>query len=187
LTSYEDEIRDNLLSGEPARIDDALDDFVDMIYGGFEVPIGPIGADLLQPFGDKPSTDLQRKLFKVLAQYPWFEPPLAPEHVWREAAELICRHADPAFIYHVVLKCRIAKEPAAAIGAILDTVAARGPIDERALEGTYQLVSTLLDGEDPVVAATLDHLQRLAAPLAPVVERIRPELYPEERKRFQPR
>jgi len=183
-----EEIKADLSSGVARRITEGLRDleeYMESMVDEFELP--PLETRLLKPFGDSPPKEVLLAFARLLAGYPSFRPKLSRDEILYRLAELAVTYGNQRVAFDAAMQVKQDNTPTAKVPTVLNRLHSRGLHSEREVTGAGHYLSSLLDGRPQVRAATLAALEGWKQGLLlKAVERIRPELEPNEAKQLFP-
>ena len=168
-----EEILAGLGSGDQERVHGALRALREASDGLDEFPVPYPGLRPIESIA-APNAALQLDLLRVLSEYGSFEPAPGQEQIAADLVALTLRTGDDRVALETSFLLK--RDPALLAGVI--TALEREVQDKGVGMGALRLTSYLLAGTPPVRAATVAALRCPA--LAPLRERIRPELEPDE-------
>lgn len=155
---WEDEILADLNSKEMEKIASGLRDLKTRMDDADEFSLAPFGLELLEPFGESLSEEIQSTFLSVITTYHSFVPPLSEQQMYNIIVGLVLRYADSSIAYRVALELKVAKQPVAAVNKAMREVLNNGLSKPQQIQGAKNLILYLLDGTDEVRKATIDSL-----------------------------
>lgn len=187
LAEREDPLRDAILgdlgSRDPTRIQAALRALLARSLPSTAIPVGPLGAELFEPFGEAVPEATALAFLDLIRRYPGFIPRLALAQKIAVYIAMALRYGGQSQLtYEVQLALKIVRDPGTAVKLGMAEVERHGIHRARHREAAEFLVSCLLDGTAAVRKATLRGLRRWPAggPFEQVREYITPQLEPDE-------
>jgi hypothetical protein len=182
MTTAAEQTLADLDSGDPGRIEAALENLKRRRESGDEIALPLPRIEILDAFGAAPPPEIQRLFLHAVARYHAFVPPPTDAERIALMAALVLRHADFGCAYEFALRLKIAKDPVAMVGMAMDEITRQGCGSEAAARGAGYFVSNLLDGSPVVRAATLAAIRQwpLEAACERVIQRVLPQLEPDE-------
>jgi hypothetical protein len=180
----DEEITEDLESGDPERIAAGLRDLVARMDGNDELELPPVRPDILAAFGDSPPEAIQLDLLKLINEYGSFDPPLTDDETLADQLALVRGYGEPYVAYQVALGLKVAPDPAKTVRTALRKLAQMEFDTPRGIKGVSKLVSDVLAGRDQVRKATVEALAEWpdTSETREVIDRVRPELTDDERE-----
>jgi hypothetical protein len=154
----DDEILEDLYSGQPDRIEAGLRDLKSRTESGNEFEMAPLEIEILKPFGDSVSEEIQLALLDIISNYSSFVPPLTPEQRMHWLISVLLTYGKHYVAHHLALELKVWKPPADAVRQAMQEIVRIGLDSPQHREAAEDFVSYLLDGKDEVRQATIQAL-----------------------------
>ena len=179
---WEDEILADLNSKDPEKIAGGLRDLKTRMDDADEFSLAPFGLELLDPFGESVSEEIQSTFLSVIITYHSFVPPLSEQQMYKTMVGLVLRYGDSSIAYRVALELKVDKQPVAAVSKAMREVSNNRLSKPQHIQGTKHLILYLLDGVDEVRQATIDNLANWSCDqgYGEVINEVLPELTEQE-------
>jgi hypothetical protein len=181
---FDDELKQDLYSGDAARVQSAIRNLRERMRKGDEIKIPPFGVEILDAFGDDVPQETQLDFITLVGRYHSFIPEKSDREKKAALVALVLRYAERHIAFEVAMKLKISPDPVQAVKIALDEIVRQGLASPRNVKGAKYLVSRLLDGKDEVRKATLEALLEWPTepPFQEAIEYVIQQLEPHERE-----
>jgi hypothetical protein len=178
----DDDVKQELHSGAPSRVEAALRDLKKRVMTGTEVEIPPFSGEILDCFGSDVPEETQLDFIAVVWRYHSFVPNKSDSEKMSDLIALVLRYAVRYVAFEVAMKLKISREPAQAVALAMDEILRHGIVSQQNIDGAKYLVSRLLDGRPAVRKATLAKLREWPdqVPFREVIDWVKPQLDADE-------
>jgi hypothetical protein len=153
-----DELKQDLYSRDPGRVQAAIRNLRSRLRTGEEIDLPRFGVEILDAFGDRVPEQTQTDFITLIRRYQSFIPQFSDQERLALLVALVLRYGDSHTAFEVALAMHLFPDASEATRTAINEIVRQGLNTPVSIQGAKELVSDLLD-DKRLRKAALDALR----------------------------